>query len=372
VAGTQVYQPYGAPLSSAGLAESVYGFTGEQADPTGLVYLRARYYSPGSKQFLSHDAWPGMTNGFNYADVNPINRADPTGLSTLCWGRFGHVASSEGLWLRRAPKLSEDSKIRLLAYGTDLMLTHPSLRGIDNSYFWCMVFPLDKDDHGYVADEFLEHGWSPGPPDPICPGPTCSPFPPEYLPWDRLQFTRLPIEGSTGTDGFGANQFAYDTCASKPDSGCYYSYLRGLHNGLDFYVPWGTPVVWNASTPGTVFMLNSGDANPNVEVQSKDGYRVNFGHLSRQDVVAGQTVRPGQTIGATGDNHLHFGVRKSTTFYNPVYFFMSDLIDTIASFMGPYVEDEDYLSIKSFSISGTQWDQWFWDECPDMTGIERP
>jgi RHS repeat-associated protein len=90
VAGTQVYQPYGAPLSSAGLAESVYGFTGEQADPTGLVYLRARMYAPELELFLSRDPWDGhpqlprtLLQGFLYVQNNPIGFLDPTG--TLRW-----------------------------------------------------------------------------------------------------------------------------------------------------------------------------------------------------------------------------------------------------------------------------------------------
>jgi RHS repeat-associated protein len=87
VAGTRAYQPYGAPLSSAGVAESVYGFTGEQTDPTGFVYLRARMYAPGLGVFLSRDPWEGNPNrptSYNawlYGYANPIQWIDRTGLS---------------------------------------------------------------------------------------------------------------------------------------------------------------------------------------------------------------------------------------------------------------------------------------------------
>jgi len=54
IVGTRAYQPYGSPLSSAGLASSIYGFTGEQTDPTGWVYLRARMYAPDSGLFVSN------------------------------------------------------------------------------------------------------------------------------------------------------------------------------------------------------------------------------------------------------------------------------------------------------------------------------
>jgi RHS repeat-associated protein len=86
VAGTQAYQPYGVPLSSAGALESVYGFTGEQTDPTGLVYVRARMYAPGLELFLSRDPWagnakrPGTLHAWSYVQANPINYFDPSGL----------------------------------------------------------------------------------------------------------------------------------------------------------------------------------------------------------------------------------------------------------------------------------------------------
>ena len=53
VDGTRAYRPYGASLDTAGTASSIYGFTGEQTDPTGLVYLRARMYAPSLGQFVS-------------------------------------------------------------------------------------------------------------------------------------------------------------------------------------------------------------------------------------------------------------------------------------------------------------------------------
>ncbi|MDW8241560.1 MAG: RHS repeat-associated core domain-containing protein, partial [Acidobacteriota bacterium] len=50
------YEPYGTVLSSAGGAATMYGFTGEPQSG-GLVYLRARYYAPGTGRFLTKDAW---------------------------------------------------------------------------------------------------------------------------------------------------------------------------------------------------------------------------------------------------------------------------------------------------------------------------
>jgi RHS repeat-associated protein len=79
------YQPYGEELAHEGTASSIYGYTGEITDPTGLVYLRARYYAPVQGRFLSRDTWDGdynrplSLNRWNYVESNPINLTDPLG-----------------------------------------------------------------------------------------------------------------------------------------------------------------------------------------------------------------------------------------------------------------------------------------------------
>jgi RHS repeat-associated protein len=80
------YEPYGDILNSAGSATTSYGFTGEWTDATGLVYLRARYYEPGTGRFISRDVWMGNSNqpmSYNawlYVHANPVNLTDPSGL----------------------------------------------------------------------------------------------------------------------------------------------------------------------------------------------------------------------------------------------------------------------------------------------------
>ena len=56
------YQPYGEVLNQAGVGNSSYGFTGEITDLTGLIYLRARFYSPSQGRLLSKDIWQGDDN----------------------------------------------------------------------------------------------------------------------------------------------------------------------------------------------------------------------------------------------------------------------------------------------------------------------
>jgi RHS repeat-associated protein len=86
VVGIQAYWPYGLLLSMAGLTSSVYGFAGEQTETTGLVYLRARVYSPLLRRFTSRDPWvgdyenPQTLNDFSYAGNDPVRYVDPTGL----------------------------------------------------------------------------------------------------------------------------------------------------------------------------------------------------------------------------------------------------------------------------------------------------
>jgi len=82
---TKSYEPFGDVLSSQGTGTSVYGFDAELLDPTGLVYLRARYLSTETGRFLNKDAWkgniqiPASYNNWLFTYNNPINYYDPTG-----------------------------------------------------------------------------------------------------------------------------------------------------------------------------------------------------------------------------------------------------------------------------------------------------
>jgi RHS repeat-associated protein len=73
-------------MNISGDASTSYGFTGEWKDVTGMVFLRARYYTPGTGRFITKDIWPGdytrplTLNGWNYVESNPVNFTDPSGL----------------------------------------------------------------------------------------------------------------------------------------------------------------------------------------------------------------------------------------------------------------------------------------------------
>jgi RHS repeat-associated protein len=60
-----------------------FGYAGEYTDTeSGLVYLRARYYDPATGQFLTRDPLASASGSpYGYADGDPLNGADPSGLN---------------------------------------------------------------------------------------------------------------------------------------------------------------------------------------------------------------------------------------------------------------------------------------------------
>jgi RHS repeat-associated protein len=96
----QTFDPFGNVLEQTGPGQSVFGYTGEQTDPAGLVYLRARYYDPGVGRFLTADsvvpdplrsqAW----NRYIYVENNPIAYIDPSG-HQICVMAHEHIVPIE-------------------------------------------------------------------------------------------------------------------------------------------------------------------------------------------------------------------------------------------------------------------------------------
>lgn len=88
VTGTYAYSPYGTPTHT-GAAQTRLQYGGQYTDPSGLIYLRARYYDPATSQFLTRDPLEGATGEpYSYASGDPINRADPSGL--MSWRQVGN------------------------------------------------------------------------------------------------------------------------------------------------------------------------------------------------------------------------------------------------------------------------------------------
>jgi RHS repeat-associated protein len=77
------YDPYGQLTSAAPTIENPFRYAGQYTDDaTGFQYLRARYYDATTGQFLSRDPLESSTlQPYSYADNNPTNATDPSGLS---------------------------------------------------------------------------------------------------------------------------------------------------------------------------------------------------------------------------------------------------------------------------------------------------
>ncbi len=87
----RAYDPYGNLVENNAYpgVTTTYGYTGEYTDASGMVYLRARYYSPAQGRFVSRDVWEGdyndpqSLNKCGYVEKNPIKYTDPSGLITV-------------------------------------------------------------------------------------------------------------------------------------------------------------------------------------------------------------------------------------------------------------------------------------------------
>ncbi len=89
----QGFEPFGSVLTTAGTASSVFDYTGEARDGTGLTFLRARYLSTNRGLFIQKDPWSGepdrptSLHRWLYAEGRPITHVDPSG-QAICAGLY--------------------------------------------------------------------------------------------------------------------------------------------------------------------------------------------------------------------------------------------------------------------------------------------
>ncbi len=89
VTGRLEYTAYGLTSHTSGVVDTVFRYNGQygvMTDPsTGLLNMRARWYSPALGRFLSEDpiGFSGGMNWYAYADGNPISAMDPFGLCAV-------------------------------------------------------------------------------------------------------------------------------------------------------------------------------------------------------------------------------------------------------------------------------------------------
>ena len=89
VTDTFAYDTYGKLISRTGETDTVFLYDGRDGvvtDANGLLYMRARYYSPELRRFVNADVIAGSIsnavtlNRYAYANGNPVSNIDPFGL----------------------------------------------------------------------------------------------------------------------------------------------------------------------------------------------------------------------------------------------------------------------------------------------------
>lgn len=126
---------------------------------------------------------------------------------------------------------------------------------------------------------------------------------------------RTPDAGAVSATG----QFAW------PMGGVITQGFAWYHRGVDIATAHGTPIV--AADSGRVVVAgwpDNGGYGNRVVIDHGNGYETLYAHLSKVHVTVGQTVRRGDVLGLEGSTgrstgpHLHFEIRRSGTFLNPL------------------------------------------------------
>ncbi len=101
---------------------------------------------------------------------------------------------------------------------------------------------------------------------------------------------------------------------------------KHLHNGVDIPAPKGTVI--RAAGSGEVARSGYHYSYGNyVVIAHGNGYMTLYAHMSKRAATQGQVVKAGQKIGYVGTtgsstgNHLHFSVKKGSSWLNPMKYF---------------------------------------------------
>lgn len=147
----------------------------------------------------------------------------------------------------------------------------------------------------------------------------------------------LPFQGDPGPSTWMLGQLYGNTTGAFFFGDDWYAAGQGLHFGLDFVAPCGTPIV--SLGDGRVVQADwsargAGPHNLVVEYPEQ-GVTALYGHLlERPDLSPGESIARGQVIGLSGDPdvtcdsrpHLHLEIRDPsyTVAYNPIPWIEAD------------------------------------------------
>lgn len=96
------------------------------------------------------------------------------------------------------------------------------------------------------------------------------------------------------------------------------------HPGVDIAAEEGMMVI--STIMGTVEGIGWDDAFGNYVLISNENFSIFYGHLQKVYVKKGQNVKKGEIVGTVGNTgkssapHLHYEVRKGSTYYDPMQF----------------------------------------------------
>jgi murein DD-endopeptidase MepM/ murein hydrolase activator NlpD len=107
--------------------------------------------------------------------------------------------------------------------------------------------------------------------------------------------------------------------------------VRKMHEGMDFTANTGTPIY--ATGDGVVKRADNGASGygNHVVIGHGYGYETLYGHLSKYNCRAGQSVKRGDVIGFVGSTgrsegpHLHYEVHKDGNVVNPLNFYYGNI-----------------------------------------------
>lgn len=158
------------------------------------------------------------------------------------------------------------------------------------------------------------------------------------------------------TQGYGLTDFA----KSKTGKAAYKAFPGGIHPGWDF----GTgginaPAISLIKGRVVTAKMDAGWGN-HVEILGEDGWRRQYGHLSKISVHVGQEVAPFDQIGLVGTTgastgiHLHYGKRRWVLLPYPHYEYADPKADFDDTVKKPTPEQQTPKMPKTRLIKGVK------------------